>query len=109
MRGFKKTGIYNLYTHRETNDLDDDFPALLIINAHTIANSWKEKIQKILPQDYKLAVSNNILIITIEDILYFWDLIIKGEKNKEDLMSLLLTEKGWLEVTQKGEIKVHKK
>ena len=108
LRGLKKTGIYNIFTHRESNDLDEDFPALLIVNPHTVASCWKEKIQTIPPQDYKLAVKNNVLIMRIKDLLFFWNLIIEGKKTKDDLFSLITNEKGWLEVNKEGKIISHK-
>jgi hypothetical protein len=107
-KGFKKNFIFDIYNHRDANGLDENFPALLIVNAHLNANSWKDKIRQIDPQDYQVAVQHNVLITRIEDLLFFWNAIVEGKKTKEDLLTLFLQEKGWLEVKPDGEVKIHK-
>jgi hypothetical protein len=109
LRGFKKSGIYNLYSHREANDLEEHFPALLIINSHIIANSWKEKLRPIDPQDCDVAFKNHLLVMRSEDLLFFWNLMVEGKKTKEELLSLILNERGWLEVKKDGNLVVHKR
>lgn len=107
-RGFKKSSIYSLYNHRESYNLDESFPAILIANAHLNAASWKEKIRPIDPQDYNLASKDNILLLRIEDLLFLWNSIDKGIYSKEKLISLILNEKGWAEVDENGKIEIHK-
>lgn len=107
-RGFKKSGVYALYNHREANNLDETFPALLIINAHLNANSWKEKIRPIDPQDYKVAASNNILLVRIEDLLYFWNSMLEKKNDTNKLLEYLLNENGWMEVKPDGKIVIHR-
>ena len=106
--GLKRTDIFKLYTHREDNKLPDTFPALLIANVHRNANSWKDKFRKVDRQDFEVAVQNNILIVRIEDLLFFWNLIAEGQKSSSDLLDYFLHEKGWMEVTQDGTITIHK-
>ena len=106
-RGFKKGAIHSLISHRESQDLDDDFPALLVINAHMNANSWQEKLRSIDPQDYKLAAKNNVLLLRAEDLLFLWNSIIEKQRTKDDILALLLKEHGWLQVQPDGNTKVH--
>jgi len=106
--GLKRGDVYSIYRHRESNDLDKDFPALLVMNTHLNANSWKEKIRPIDTQDYRVAAQDNILIVRVEDLLLFWNLIVTGQKSSEELLAILLSENGWLEVTTDGKITIHK-
>jgi len=108
VRGFKKGGIYRLYIHRESNGLDIGFPALLVVNAHLNAGSWEDKIRPIDPQDFKCAAENNILIMRTEDILFFWNSIMEERHSKEELLTTILKEKGWAEVSADGNITLHR-
>jgi hypothetical protein len=107
-RGLKRSDIYSLYNHREANELDETFPALLVINAHLNAGSWKEKIRRIDAQDYQIAASHNILIARIEDLLFAWNAIAEERISQEELLSTLLTENGWMEVSEDGAVTIHK-
>ena len=106
--GIKRQDITKLDMHRTDNKLDDTFPALLIVNAHLKANSWKDKLRKVDKQDYEVAAQFNVLIVRIEDLLFFWNLIVEGKKSSEELLRYFLTEKGWMEVQQDGTITIHK-
>jgi len=106
-RGFKKSGIYSLYNHREARGLDDTFPALLVVNAHLNANSWKEKIRPIDRQDYELAAKDNIVLMRIEDLIFFWNSVIEEQHSNEELLSVILNQNGWIEVQMDGNIVIH--
>jgi hypothetical protein len=108
VRGLKKSDIYSLYNHREANGLDESFPALLVINAHLNAKSWKEKLRPIDPQDYQVAASHNILLARIEDLLFFWNSVVEGRHSQNELLSIILEENGWLEVEKNGDFGIHK-
>ena len=107
VRGFKKNAIYSLYNHRDSAGLDDTFPAILVINAHLNANSWEEKVRPIDPQDYECAADNNILLLRIEDLLFFWNSIIEKRHTSEELLSHILKHKGWMEVQMNGNVVMH--
>lgn len=107
-RGLKKGDIYSLYKSREANGLDDTFPALLVVNAHLNAKSWKEKLRPIPPQDYQLAAQNNILVVRIEDLLFFWNSIVEGRYSQDELLSIILKENGWMEVQKDGDFRIRK-
>jgi hypothetical protein len=106
--GLKRTDIFKLDIHREDNKLPNTFPALLVANLHRNANSWKDKIRKIDKQDYEVAAQYNILIVRVEDLLCFWNLIVTGQKSSTDLLNYFLQEKGWMEVKHDGTITIHK-
>jgi hypothetical protein len=107
VRGLKRGSIYDLYSHREARGLDDTFPALLVVNAHLNANSWKEKIKPIDRQDYELAAKDNIVVMRIEDIIFFWNSVLEGEHSNEELLSVVLEQNGWIEVQRDGNIVIH--
>lgn len=107
VRGFKKGGVYSLYNHRESGGFDESFPAIIVINAHLNANSWEEKLRPIDRQDYECAASNNILLVRIEDLLFFWNSAGEKPQNGEKLLSEILKHKGWMEVNLNGEFDFH--
>lgn len=108
VRGFKKGSIYSLYNHREANSLEETFPALLVVNAHLNANSWEEKLRSIDPQDYQVAAKDNILIMRIEDIIFFWNSMQEGKYKIEKLLEVIIKSNGWLEVKVDGSFTIHK-
>lgn len=103
-RGFKKRGIFDLYNHREHYGLEETFPALLIVNAHLNAKSWKNKIRPLDPQVYKAAARNNITLMRIEDLLFFWNNVVNGQRNIDVLISTIIENNGWIEVKKSGDI-----
>lgn len=107
VKGFKRSGIFSLYNHRESNQLNADFPALLITNNFLQVGSWKEKDRPIDKQDYEIAAQNNILILRVEDLVRLWDAYRKEIISKEKIISFLTEFSGWLEVLPGGEIKLH--
>jgi hypothetical protein len=107
VKGFKKSAIFSLYNHRETNGLDEDFPAVLVANCNLQAGSWEDKDRPIDKQDFQVAAQNNILIVRIEDLLRLWDLRRSEKISSEEIFNLLLNEKGWLQVNPDLEINVN--
>jgi hypothetical protein len=96
VKGFSKSGVYDVYNHREHYKLDESFPALLFVNVNLNAVGWKQKLSPIAPQDYQVATSNNILVIRVEDVLFMWDAFKKNKIKKEKIIKILTTNKGWL-------------
>ncbi len=105
VKGFKKGGIYSLFNHRETNKLDENFPAILFVNCNLQAGSWSNKDCPISKQDYEIAAQNNILILRIEDLVRMWDAVRKGVLDKQTILNTLTTFKGWLSVDSNFQIK----
>jgi len=96
-KGFKKTGLFNLYTHRdEYNNLSDTFPAILFVNANLNAASWEQKNRPINKQDYKEAADKHILIVRIEDLLFAWQALKDKAITKNRLLDIFKNEIGWL-------------
>ena len=102
-----KSAIFSLYNHRETNGLDETFPAVLIVNCNLQAGSWKEKDRPIDKPDFQVATKNNILIVRIEDLLRLWDLMQIEKITSEEIFNLFFHEKGWLQVNPDLEIKIN--
>lgn len=96
VKGFSKSGVYDVFNHREYHKLDDTFPAILFVNVNLNAAGWKQKLSPIAPQDYQVATSNNVLVVRIEDILFMWDAFKKNKITKEEIIKILTTNKGWL-------------
>jgi hypothetical protein len=108
VKGFKKSAIFSLYNHRESNKLSESFPAVLFANCNLQAGTWKEKEKRIDKQDYEVAAQNNILVLRIEDLLRLWDARRCDRLNTEEILTLLISKKGWLEVTQDLKLVEHK-
>jgi hypothetical protein len=102
VKGFSKRMVYDLYNHRESNDLAENFPAVLFVNLHLNASDWKTKIQSIQTSDSKIAFENNVLILRVEDLMYLWEVFEKKLITKDKVLELFLTEKGWLQFKSDG-------
>lgn len=96
IKGFSKSGVYDIFNHREHYKLEESFPAILFVNMNLNAAGWKQKLSPIAPQDYQIATSNNVLIIRVEDLLFMWDALKKGKITKDEIVKILTTNKGWL-------------
>jgi len=105
VKGFKKSGIYSLYQHREANKLDETFPAVLVVNANLQAGSWEQKDRPIDKQDYEVAAQNHILIVRVEDLVQLWYGVRKGILAKENVFTALTTFVGWLNVDSSCQMK----
>jgi len=110
VKGFKRSGIYSVYNHRETNKLPPEFPALLVVNAHMQAASWEEKDRPIDKQDYEIAgqAQTNVLVVRIEDLVRLWDALRAGRLTPETILEALTTKRGWLEVQSDGTMTEHR-
>jgi len=96
VKGFKKSGLFNLYSHRESYNLEENFPAVLFVNAHLNAASWEQKDKPIDKQDYEEAADKHILIARIEDLLFAWQAIREGVLGSDQLLNILVKEVGWI-------------
>lgn len=105
--GSTKADVYSLYQHREAYGFDEKFPALSMVNVHLNARSLKDKLRPINPRVYKSAERNNILVLRIEDLLYFWNSINEGKSTSEELLSIIQRRNGWMKVRKDGNYKVH--
>jgi len=108
VKGFKKSAVFSLHNHREENKLDESFPALLIANCNLQAGTWTDKDRKIDRQDYEVAAQNNILILRVEDLVRLWDAVRLNKIEARDVLSHLLSKKGWLQVAENHDIKEFK-
>jgi len=96
VKGFKKSGLFNLYNHRESYGLDEEFPAVLFVNSNLNAASWKQKDRPIDEPDYKEAADKHILVVRIEDLLFLWVALREGIFDATKLLNILKNEVGWL-------------
>ncbi|NIM96117.1 MAG: hypothetical protein GTO18_20650 [Anaerolineales bacterium] len=108
IKGLSKTKVFQTYGHREENELKEDFPAILISNLHLNAGSWKDKLKSIDRRAIKAAQDNRVLILRIEDLIFYWYKINYLDGSKEEFLKTLFSESGWLEVKKKdGTIQLH--
>lgn len=98
VKGCKRGGIYSVYHHRDTNNLDKSFPAILFVNQHIQAASWAAKDLPINKDDYRVAANENILVLRIEDLIRLWSAIKTGSISRDYLLTLLTTSIGWIKV-----------
>lgn len=62
---------------------------MLVVNAHLNANSWDDKLRPINQQDYELAAKDNILLLRVEDLILYWDSIIRKQNSTEKLLEVV--------------------
>lgn len=108
-KGFTKGLVGYLLAHRDHYELGDDFPALLFVNCNLQVGSWKDKDKPLNEQEYKSVANQNILVIRVEDIVRLWEMKRLEKITSEEILKLLLENRGWLQVTSKLEIKIHPK
>ena len=106
-RDSKKSAIYDVFNHREKNELPETFPALLFVNCNLQASSWGKKDVGIQKNDYDIAVENNVAIVRIEDLVRFWEAMGAGKITLKDLIGAFTTQTGWLECKD-NKLIVHK-
>lgn len=96
VKGFKKSGLFRLYNHRESYGLDEGFPAVLFVNAYLNAASWEQKDKPIDKRDYKEAADKHILIVRIEDLLFAWQALRESIIDANKLLGIFKEGVGWL-------------
>ncbi len=98
VKGCKRSSIYSIFSHRDTNKLDNTFPAILFVNHHIQTASWAAKDRPINKEDYQVAAKDNILVLRIEDLVRLWAAKRNGLISSDALLITLTTSKGWLKV-----------
>ncbi len=102
--GFQAIAIASLCDHRKAIGLDETFPSLLIVNPYLQPSSWAEMDQPIDKQDYEMAAQKGILILRVEDLLRLWLAKTRAAITPEAILTVWLTKKGWLRVSNDLEI-----
>jgi hypothetical protein len=104
----KRTAVKSVDAHRdEYDDLPDGFPAVTVVNANLKASSWEEKLKPIHHNICELAQNRNVLLIRIEDLVFFAYWCRKGKLEPEELKKHIREANGWLEVTRDGSLELH--
>lgn len=99
----KREHITQLVQHREQRDLPDDFPSILLVNTFSEANSVKDKDrQRIVKLECQKAAKNHVLIVRTLDLVRILDLVWQEKLDISKVRELLLSETGWLKVTEQG-------
>lgn len=89
--------INQVDSHRDAYELDDLFPAILIVNTHMKGiKTLSDKNKPISSDIIKHAVRNKILILRTLDLIRILGLIESKKKNLSELVSTVKTEYGWL-------------
>ena len=101
-KNLKRQHISQLDEHRAAREKPDDFPALLIVNSFNRARSLKEKDRNISTNEIKKAVRTNILILRTLDLCSAYYLMERKELDPKELLKIIKTERGWLNVTASG-------
>lgn len=102
---FKRKHINDLDTHRDENGLPGDYPALLIANTFSNANSFSEKDHSPANDTLKRAQAQNIMIMRTLDLFNVYQLIKNGESDVESFMEILKNKTcGWIKVNKKIEL-----
>jgi hypothetical protein len=100
-KSVKREHINQCDSHRERADLPTDFPSILVINTHIKnARNIDEKDQEIAGEQIKHAVKNNVLILRTLDLLRLLSLKFDRDIHKNEIISLLNINSGWLKVSK---------
>jgi hypothetical protein len=108
VKGFKKSLVFAAYSHREENQIADNFPTLLVANCNLQAANWTDKARPIDKQDYEVAAQNHVLILRVEDLTRLWQMKEAGQIDSSGILNLLETNVGWLEVAANYSFQVWK-
>ena len=97
----KREHINQCDSHREQAGLPLNFPSILVINTHIRkARSIDEKDQELAIEQVKHAVKNNVLILRTLDLLRLLSLKFDSGIPKNEIISLLSINSGWLKVSK---------
>jgi hypothetical protein len=97
---FSRGNVNQVDSHRERLSLQPDTPGILVMNTLVDANSLAEKDLPPHPDIIKKAVADNVLLIRTIDLLRFADGVEAELFRKEDLLSIIMSESGWLKVAE---------
>jgi hypothetical protein len=97
-RNFARKDINQVDSHRERLGLQPNTPGILVMNTLMDVNSLVEKGQPPHPDIIKKAATDNVLLIRTIDLLRFADGVEAGVLNKEDFLTILMSQSGWLKV-----------
>ncbi len=106
-RAAKNTAVMSAEFHRAQNNKDSNFPAFTIVNANLRASSWDDKTTPIDHNICVLAQERKVLLLRIEDLVYFAYWIQEGKLKPEQLIHYICEKSGWLEVTKNGDLELH--
>jgi hypothetical protein len=102
-KNVKREHITALVQHREQRELADDFPSILFVNTFADSESVEEKDgQRVGKMEYQKAVKNHVLIVRTLDLVRMLDLVWQKKLDISKIRGLLLSETGWLKVTDQG-------
>ncbi|MFC2059276.1 hypothetical protein ACFLTS_06560 [Chloroflexota bacterium] len=101
-KNIKREHITALVQHREHHDLPDDFPSTLFVNTFADVETVEEKDLRITKVECQKAIRDNVLIIRTLDLVRLLDLVEQVKIETTKINDLLLTEKGWLKVSDEG-------
>jgi uncharacterized protein YaiI (UPF0178 family) len=102
-KNVKREHITALVQHREQRELADDFPSILFVNTFADSESVKDKEgQRVVKLECQKAVKNHVLIVRTLDLVRMLDLVWQKKLDISKIRELLLSETGWLKVTDKG-------
>lgn len=105
-KNVKREHVTQLIGNRQRRDLPDNFPAILVVNTFSTAETVFEKDKQQIPSDVvRWAVRNNILIVRTLDLIRLADLIELEELTQEQVLERLLKSLGWLTVTRENKIR----
>jgi len=97
----KREHINQCDSHREQADLPLNFPSILVINTHIKnARNIDEKDQELAVEQIKHAAKNNVLILRTLDLLRLLSLKFDRDIPKNEIISLLSINSGWLKVSK---------
>jgi len=99
-KNFARKDINQVDSHRERLGLQSDTPGILVMNTLMDVSSLAEKDQSPHPDIIKKAMTDNVLLIRTIDLLRYADGVEACVFKKEDFLSILMSQSGWLNVSE---------
>lgn len=98
-RSFVRNHVNQIDSHRERLGLTASIPGIVIINTMMSAGKLRDKDEALHPDIIAKAVADNVLLIRTLDLLRYAVEVERGTLTKDSLRELLLSQSGWLKVS----------
>ncbi len=99
-KNVRKEHVTALIQSRQSRELPEDYPSLLIVNTFAEVGTVVDKDKQVVPPNVlDWAVKNNVLIVRTLDLIRLADLVELDRISSEKILDMILTGRGWLQVT----------
>ncbi len=105
---FSRSAINQVDSHRERQELEENFPGILIANTFIkTSNSIEDKDQAPDGEQVKHAKKQHVLLLRTIDLLRAFDAVQLEKLSRQDFLDLLISKVGWLEFKEDRSYELH--